>query len=66
MVVDACKLPAFGKLRQEDPEFKVILCYIVSWRSAWDTRDPVSENQKEKERKVYVGFISMYYISMIV
>lgn len=54
MVVDACKLPAFGKLRQEDPEFKVILCYIVSWRSAWDTWGPVSGNQKEKEKEKHM------------
>ena len=28
----------------EDPEFKTILSYIVSWRPAWATGDPVSKN----------------------
>lgn len=36
-VVVLAVISAFGKLRQENQEFKVILCYIVSWRSAWDT-----------------------------
>lgn len=63
MPVNSQHLRSWGR---EDEEFKVILSYIVSWRSAWDTWDPDSENQKKKrERKAHVGFINMYYISMI-
>lgn len=31
-------IPTLAKWRQEDPEFKVILSYIVSLRSSWATK----------------------------
>lgn len=37
---------------QADEEFKVVLSYILSSRSAWATRDPVS-----KERQIVVALV---------
>jgi hypothetical protein len=44
----------------EDPEFKTILSYIVSWRPAWATGDPVSSrqiNRPEDRRKGEIQII---------
>lgn len=38
-------IPALGKYRQNNQEFKVVLGYIVSLKPAWDSDDPVSDKQ---------------------
>ena len=56
MVVNAYKLPAYGKLRQEDQLHNELEGF----------KRPCLRKPKEKrERKAYVGFISICYISMI-
>lgn len=41
-----------GRYKQEDPKSKVIFGYTASWRSVWDTLDPVLKQNKMKQTKI--------------
>lgn len=40
---------SFGRQRQQDHKSKVTEVYIARWRSAWDTGDTGSNNNKTKQ-----------------
>lgn len=40
-----------GRYKQEDPKAEVISAYTASWRSVWDTLDPVLKQKKMRQTK---------------
>ena len=51
-------IPALGRYKQEDQEFKVILCYTENLRLAWETWDLILKINNH----LYIIYITWYNI----